>query len=252
MIYRESSQKIVADTEAVSKALQNIPDFSKNLVGARLTYTLNTKGKISELQGVEEYVARMMGTPEGQSEEQRKMNGIMREALTKTLSQESLESMFEKAFGTLPDAPIAPGQSWKTKAEMPAVMGLEIGETGTRTFVRREGGLVVLSENSAIASDPGKPQNIPLPANPNSKTKGPAPTAKMVMESTARGETKVDEKTGMVRSRRSSQKTRTQTTIENIDGKGGKMEMTMEMTDQSNSTTELLPITPETETKVTP
>lgn len=251
LIYRESTQKIATGNEATNEAIKNAPNIAKNLVGARLIYSLSSKGKVSDFQGVEEYVARMMGDAgENQSEEQRKINGMMRESMQKSLSPEALENMFEKASGNLPDAPVALGKSWNSKIDMPVTMGIKIGETGTRSFIGREGDLVVINENSVIANDPNTKLDLPLPANPNAKT--PAPTAKIAMNGTSNGETKVDEKTGMVRSRRSRQKMHITTTMENIDGKGGKMEMTMDTNDESTSTTEILPETPETETKIAP
>ncbi|PQV62782.1 hypothetical protein B1R32_12229 [Abditibacterium utsteinense] len=242
LIYRESTQKIVTGNEPANEATKIASDTFKNMVGARLIYTLSPQGKVSDLQGVDEYVARMIGgANENQSEEQRKIDNMMRESMQKALSREALESMFEKSSGNLPTAPVALGESWKTKIEMPVIMGIKVGDTGTRTFAGREGDLVVISENSVIENDPNTKLDFPLPTNPDKTI--PAPTAKFAMKGVSQGETKVDEKTGMVRSRRSNQKTNVTATMENIDGKGGKMEMTMDMTDESTSTTELLPET---------
>lgn len=243
IVYREMKQnirvmqnsKLQFDSATAPQGNAAMSDIAKRIVGARIRYTLSARGKVSDVQGFEEYFNRIWATTgKGKSAAEQ---ATFRRTFEKMMSPQALKSLFEQSRGALPVGPVALGESWTYQVTAPAAVAVMPSIRGKRTFAARRDGLVVIDETATFGTNGNNPITLPKTAN----SQGAAPTMRVAISGAQSGQTLVDEATGMARESRFTQRMKGQFTINNADGKGTTITVPLDSLTQTTSKTQLLP-----------
>ena len=168
------------------------------LIGQGYEVTLDSKGCVVEVRGVQEFFDKMM---EGMPAESRSM---MEPMMKKQFGDSAMRATIEQATRIIPDRAVSPGESWQVQIVMGNPMPMTIDNTYTLKEVK--GDAVVLDFTSNVKPAPAEQSGMELPGG-----------GKMTIEvnGTQAGQITVDRKTGLLRSNTSSQDFTGTTTITN-------------------------------------
>jgi hypothetical protein len=98
---------ITFDSTKDATSSNPLADFFKAIVGTEFKITLGADGKVSKIDGREEFIKKLVQT-----------NPQMQTLLTQILSDEALKQMADPAFGSVPGHPVKKGDSWERKSTL--------------------------------------------------------------------------------------------------------------------------------------
>lgn len=241
-VYRDLKQtlrvmqngKLQFDSAKPPQGSDVLSDVTKSIIGARIRYTLNHRGEISDVQGFEEYFNRIWASSgKGQSAAQQK---AFRQTFEKMMSPQAFKTMFEQSMGALPPGSVGVGESWNYKLAVPAAMTFIPSVSGKRTFVGRQNNLVVIDETATFSTNRANKIALPKPAN----SPGAVQTMQIALSGAQSGQTLVDESSGMARQSRLKMRMHGKIALNNSDGKGSALALPLDALMEINATTQQL------------
>ncbi len=248
MLYREVTQsmrmvqgdKEIYDSARPPAALKDMADIGKTIVGASVSYRLNSKGEISDIQDVEEVLDRIVAGLEKSvtpGPQKAATQAMLRQGMQAFLSPDFIKNWLGTSYRALPAQAVRRGESWNYSVALP-MMGTVFTHNGKGTFVSRDNGTVTLAQVGDFSTDAGAEFKIPLP-KPRG---GAAPVSQLDLHGTSVGEIVVDEATGMTLKTRITQTLEGEMIMNGLMGKGSVLTIPMKVTTESTSTTEMLKV----------
>lgn len=135
------------DSARDAKSKEPLPAMMNALIGSTLTLTVDQRGQLQEIEGLEELQARIAGAIELPAAEKKKLL----ESLAESFSQETIANSVGALI--LPESPIAVGDSWKrhyvNREELYSVL---VNQTSKLEFVDEQNATITHTE--LIAPDP--------------------------------------------------------------------------------------------------
>lgn len=252
VVYREMTQsnqmlqgdKVIYDSANPPAEMKGMADLPKMIEGARLSYLLSATGEISDVQGAEAYLEKMSAGLEkafAQTPALAAMQKNMRAMMAGFLSPEMLKRSLAISYSSMPNAPVAQGETWKYVSTLP-MMGTTLTQNGQSTFVSRQNGLVSIAQTGDFSTDAGAEFKIPMGAARDAKT--PAPVSQIDLHGVVTGEIVVDELSGMTLRNHTSLTIEGETVMSGLTGKGSVLSIPMKATSETTITTEELKTTP--------
>jgi hypothetical protein len=120
------------------------------LLGQSYVVTVNPKGRVLDVNGVEELKqAVLKKLPPGGEQNQTMM------ILAPYLSEKPLRDTVEDMLAFYPDRPVEFGDSWSKRTTLSVGFGMTIDHTWT--LQKREAGVAIIGETAAVRSDPNAP-----------------------------------------------------------------------------------------------
>lgn len=107
-----NGQKVVMDSDGDSADPMNAS--IKDLISLKLKLTLNPKGEVQKVEGLEEYGKKLSGNPQ------------MAQTMQMFTDENNFKSYFGQTFNYFPENEVAVGDQWKTNIKLPALMNVEI------------------------------------------------------------------------------------------------------------------------------
>ncbi len=180
-----SSSQLRAAQDKQSKMMNDI------FVGSSLTMKIAPDGRVWSVLGLDKLRARMTrafaSMPGG---------GAALQMMGKNfLGPDFYKKALTQGLGTLPEHPIAPGESWAYQLSLPLPMGMSSGTQGTRTLVARRDGVATIKDSGTF----NVTQNPATQPPPASSTAAPMPRMTMHLQGALNGSTLVDEASGLER-----------------------------------------------------
>lgn len=136
--------------------------------GSRFTFTMNEKGEVGSITGINEMMQKMMDAVPGA--------GPMAENLSKSFNEENFKQNIQQAFGMYPGKPIKQGDTW------------------TNTMITNNNGVTMKLDNTyKLESVNGDNANVTV----NSKITSPALDTSIEFNGTMNGKMQYDIPTGV-------------------------------------------------------
>ena len=107
-----NGQETGMDSESTDNDPKN--DFLKNLSLIKVKVKMDSKGKVLEVEGMEEYVNKMTGNPQ------------LTQSIPMFTNENNFKSFVEQTFGYLPETEVEVGSKWNTSIKTPAFMDMEV------------------------------------------------------------------------------------------------------------------------------
>jgi hypothetical protein len=107
-----NGQKVVMDSESDSTDPMNAS--IKDLISLKLKLTLNPKGEVQKVEGLEEYGKKLSGNPQ------------MAQTMQMFIDENNFKTFFAQTFNYFPENEVAVGEQWKSTIKMPALMNTAI------------------------------------------------------------------------------------------------------------------------------
>jgi len=107
-----NGQKVAMDSEGDSSDPMNAS--IKDLISLKLKLTLNPKGEVQKVEGLEEYGKKLSGNPQ------------MAQAMQMFTDENNFKTFFAQTFNYFPEHEVAVGEQWKSTIKMPALMNTAI------------------------------------------------------------------------------------------------------------------------------
>jgi hypothetical protein len=157
----------------------------KAMLGQSFVMKLAPKGKILEIKGMDEMIAKMidkMATDEAMKQQ-------MKEMMNNFINEDKMKEMSGTMMAALPQKPVGIGDSWTNKISIPVGFPMEIDITNTLTGYKE--GIITIQTNAKIETGD---QPKPIEMGPMKMT--------MRMQGEQKGTTQIDKATGwMVRAK---------------------------------------------------
>ncbi len=157
----------------------------KAMLGQSFVMKLAPKGRILEIKGMDEMIAKMidkMATDEAMKQQ-------MKEMMKNFINEDKMKEMSGTMMAALPQKPVGIGEAWTNKMSIPAGFPMEIEITNTLTDYKE--GIITIQTNAKIESGD---QPKPIEMGPVKMT--------MRMQGEQKGTTQIDKATGwMIRAK---------------------------------------------------
>ncbi|MDR2116166.1 MAG: DUF6263 family protein [Planctomycetaceae bacterium] len=126
------------------------------MVGLKTTMNFDKDGKVTEIEGLDEFLEKNSQTFPKQAYE----------LLKKTLNKQALTKTFDILREVMPQQPVAIGEQWKSEnfAEIPLIGKVKTTQTNTLKEIQNVDGkeLAVIVSQSSIKSDTPQELNMPV------------------------------------------------------------------------------------------
>jgi hypothetical protein len=123
------------------------------LVGQSYTTTMTPKGKVLDVNGVEQLKAAVLKKlPPGAE------NGPMGNTMATYIDKDKLKQMTEARMAVYPDKPVNPGESW-TK-DVTLAVGFPLTIQSKWTLQKEEAGVATIVATANMKTDPSKPMDV--------------------------------------------------------------------------------------------
>jgi len=134
------SDKPVDSTDVTGGMLGKVLGQMK---GAKFGFTMNEKGQIGSVTGVNELVERMQANVPGASE--------MGAGLGNSFSEDNFRQNMQQAFGAYPGKPVKPGDTW-TSTTSSTASGMKLETANAYTLESVSGSIANIKVNSKLST----------------------------------------------------------------------------------------------------
>ena len=125
------AQSIKFDTDSATTDTAGAAGMMSKIFGAmkggQFSFTMNDKGRVGEVSGMKEMMQRMMGSINVPNAE------MIMQSIGKSFDEANFKQNIEQSFGTYPDKPVKPGDTW-TRTQTIISNGLPIKSENTYTL----------------------------------------------------------------------------------------------------------------------
>ena len=170
----------------VSKASAPLDQVYGSLLGQSITMKIAPDGRISDVQGLENLMTRLMNSFQQPGMSPQAV-AAMQKTMKESFGDQFVKSAMQQTAVLYPEKPVGVGDSWPYRITVSSSFPLAI--SGTRTLTARRNGISTIDEKSNISIE-------------NSAAPLQIESAKMAINiaGTQTGTTEIDETTGLTRS----------------------------------------------------
>jgi len=134
------SDKAVDSSDMISSTIGKVLGAMKN---GQFTFTMNEKGDIGSISGINEMMEKMMASSSGL--------GPMTSGISNAFDEDNFKENLKQAFGIYPGKPVKPGDTWSNAVNTNKA-GVEMKTDNMYTLESVTGNIANINVNSKISS----------------------------------------------------------------------------------------------------